>query len=168
MPRPLHDRLAASIVTDLQRQFDSIANGVDPAAAFAQEIMNMGTTTIEFDNRPYAAHSSDISFQHFKAQYPGVVMEVSYSQKRKDLPHLAGNYILGSMASIQAVIGVDLEYTGKKATLTVWRPQIRVNSSGQGSQQAKTHAYEMYAIWELHACEMAYGRGTHMRDTPMR
>ena len=22
----------------------------------------------------------------------------------------------------------------------------------------------MYAIWELHACEMAYGRGTHMRD----
>jgi hypothetical protein len=112
MPRPLHDRLAASIVTDLQRQFDSIANGVDPAAAFAQEIMNMGTTTIEFDNRPYAAHSPDISFQHFKAQYPGVVMEVSYSQKRKDLPHLAGNYILGSMASIQAVIGVDLEYTG--------------------------------------------------------
>ena len=38
----------------------------------------------------------------------------------------------------------------------------------QGSQQAKAHAYEMYAIWELHACEMAYGRGTHMRDTPMR
>jgi hypothetical protein len=38
----------------------------------------------------------------------------------------------------------------------------------QGSQQAKTHAYEMYAIWELHACEMAYGRGTHMRGTPMR
>jgi hypothetical protein len=37
-----------------------------------------------------------------------------------------------------------------------------------GVQQAKTHAYEMYAIWELHACEMAYGRGTHMRDTPMR
>jgi hypothetical protein len=28
--------------------------------------------------------------------------------------------------------------------------------STQGSQQAKTHAYEMYAIWELHACEMAY------------
>jgi hypothetical protein len=26
----------------------------------------------------------------------------------------------------------------------------------------------MYAIWELHACEMAYGRGTHMRDTPKR
>src|SRR6202034_195788 len=38
----------------------------------------------------------------------------------------------------------------------------------QGSQQAKTHAYEMYAIWELHACEMAYGRGTHMRGTRMR
>jgi hypothetical protein len=93
--------------------------------------MNMGTTTIEFDSRPYAAHSPDTSFQHFDAQYPGVVMEVSYSQKRKDLPHLARNYILGSMASIQAVIGVDLEYTGRKATLTVWRPQIRVKNSGE-------------------------------------
>jgi hypothetical protein len=131
MPRPLHNLLAASIFTNLQRQFDSIANGVGPAAAFSQEIMYMGTTTIEFGNRSYAVHSPDISFQHFNAQYPGVVMEVSYSEKRKDLPHLASNYILGSMASIQAVIGVDLEYTGKKATLTVWRPQIRVNGSGK-------------------------------------
>jgi hypothetical protein len=129
MPRPIHDRLTASIVTNLQRQLDSIASGVGPAAAFAQEIMNMGTSTIEFDNHPYTTHSPDTSFQHSDAQYPGVVMEVSYSQKRKDLPHLARNYILGSKASIQVIIGVDLEYTGRKATLTVWRPQIRVNNS---------------------------------------
>jgi hypothetical protein len=29
-------------------------------------------------------------------------------------------------------------------------------------------ADEMYAVWELHACEIAYERGTHMRDTPVR
>jgi hypothetical protein len=46
--------------------------------------------------------------------------------------------------------------------------KVRLHTRRQGSQQAKTHAYEMYAIWELHACEMTYGRGTHMRDTPMR
>jgi hypothetical protein len=38
----------------------------------------------------------------------------------------------------------------------------------RAARLSKTHAYEMYAIWELHACEMAYGRGTHMRYTPMR
>jgi hypothetical protein len=129
MPRPFHDRLAAFIVKDLQEQLNQIANRVSPAAAFVQEVTSMGSATIEFDNRSYAAHSPDISFQHSDAQYPGVVMEVSYSQKKKDLPGIASNYILGSMASIQAVIGIDLEYTGRKATLTVWRPQIRVNGS---------------------------------------
>jgi hypothetical protein len=38
----------------------------------------------------------------------------------------------------------------------------------RAARLSKTHAYEMYAIWELHTCEMAYGRGTPMRDTPMR
>jgi hypothetical protein len=38
----------------------------------------------------------------------------------------------------------------------------------RAARLSKTHAYEMYAMWELQACEVAYGRGTHMRDTPMR
>src|ERR1700733_2832246 len=49
-----------------------------------------------------------------------------------------------------------------KALATTCRSQcgpVKAPSSTlQGSQQAKMHAYEMYAIWELHACEMAYGR----------
>jgi hypothetical protein len=46
----------------------------------------------------------------------------------------------------------------------MWNLPSSTDDSEQGSQQAKTHAYEMYAIWDLHACEMAYGRGTPMRD----
>jgi hypothetical protein len=38
----------------------------------------------------------------------------------------------------------------------------------RAARLSKTHAYEMYAMWELHACEIAYGRGTHMRDAPVR
>ena len=34
----------------------------------------------------------------------------------------------------------------------------------RAARLSKTHAYEMYTIWELHACEMAYGRGTPMRE----
>jgi hypothetical protein len=56
-----------------------------------------------------------------------------------------------------------------------------------GCMPCETHAYEVISVrdrpmrwpmgdahlWEMHACKrhaykMAYGRGTHMRDTPMR
>jgi hypothetical protein len=58
-------------------------------------------------------------------------MEVSYTQKRQDLPLLARDYIIGSRGIIKVVVGIDVEYTGKKATLSVWRPQVRVNGAGE-------------------------------------
>jgi hypothetical protein len=60
-----------------------------------------------------------------------VVIEISYSQKRKDLPRLADDYILGSDARIRAVVGVDVDYRGKMATLSIWRPQIEINDAGE-------------------------------------
>jgi hypothetical protein len=66
-----------------------------------------------------------------KAQFPGVVIEVLYSQKRKDLERLADNYILGSDSDIRVVMGLDIEYkTGKKAT-SVWWPNIITNKAGK-------------------------------------
>jgi hypothetical protein len=43
-----------------------------------------------------------------------------------------------------------------KIRLTSTPNRLKKTRMEQGSQQAKTHAYEMYAIWELHAYEMAY------------
>jgi hypothetical protein len=64
--------------------------------------------------------------------YPGVVVEVSYSQKRRDLSRLADDYILGSDAEIRAVVGIDLDYRGgKRATLSVWCPRIEINDAGE-------------------------------------
>jgi hypothetical protein len=34
----------------------------------------------------------------------------------------------------------------------------------RAARLSKTYVYEMYAMWELHACEMAYGRCTPMRE----
>ena len=62
------------------------------------------------------------------AKYPGVVIEVLYAQKRKDLAIIAEDYILGSNGDIRAIIGIDVEYRGsKKATLSVWRPGVVQN-----------------------------------------
>jgi len=61
-----------------------------------------------------------------------VVIEVSYSQKRRDLSRLADDYILGSDAEICTVVGIDLDYGGgKKATVSIWRPRIEINDAGE-------------------------------------
>ncbi|KAK5011334.1 hypothetical protein LTR28_003885 [Elasticomyces elasticus] len=75
---------------------------------FAQGIADAGSSTILFepdtDVPVQARREPDISFQHVDAKYPGVIIEVSYSQKMKDLPHLADDYLLGSDGSIRAMV----------------------------------------------------------------
>jgi hypothetical protein len=85
----------------------------------------------------YGRHDPDTSFRYSRTQYPGVVIEVSYSQKRKDLPYLADNYILGSNGNIRVVIRLDVEYRGKMATLSIWRPRFSINGDGDKELEAE-------------------------------
>ncbi|KAK3352424.1 hypothetical protein B0T25DRAFT_541958, partial [Lasiosphaeria hispida] len=71
-----------------------------------------------------SAHHPDGSFAHEDAGVGCVILEVSHSQQRHDLPFLADEYILGSNGRTQVVIGVDLEYRaekGKEARVTLRR-----------------------------------------------
>jgi hypothetical protein len=102
------------------------------SAEFAKEIRSGGSASIKFADEEYGKHDPDAQFRHSKAQFPGIVIEVSYSQKRKDLERLADDYILGSDSDIRVVVGLDIEYkTGKKATLSIWRPNIITNEAGE-------------------------------------
>jgi hypothetical protein len=56
MPRLLHDQLAGSFVDDLGWQLRSIASGAGLAAAFAQQIRNTLSATIEFITPHDAKH----------------------------------------------------------------------------------------------------------------
>lgn len=67
----------------------------------------------------YGRDEPDASFEDSKANYPGIVIKVSQSQKRKNLPCLADEYILGLYGNISFVIGLDIEYSGKMATVSV-------------------------------------------------
>ena len=129
MPTTLHEEFITSIVEEIQVQLRSIQ---DRSAEFANEIRSGGSASIKFTDEEYGKHDPDAQFRHSKAQFPGVVIEVSYSQKRKDLERLADDYILGSDSDIRVVVGLDIEYkTGKKATLSVWRPNIITNEAGE-------------------------------------
>jgi len=130
MPSSLHKSLGSYITQELLRQLGTIAQGSSPSAAFARNIENSASAEISFKDTTYGSHQPDASFQHFEAQYPGVILELSYSQKRKDLSRLAHEYILGSDADIRVVIGIDVEYKGsKKASVSIWRPHIKVNNT---------------------------------------
>jgi hypothetical protein len=101
---------------------------------FAKETRSGGSVSIKFADEEYGKHDSDAQFHHSKAQFLGIVIEVSYSQKRKDLERLADDYILGSDSDIRVVVGLDMEYkTGKNATLPSITPlRLRHGSPGRG------------------------------------
>lgn len=137
MPSGIHEIFLHSVVKALEQQISVIASSQSPSADFAQNISYYGSTTIFFDDPDYGKHDPDASFYHSQAQYPGIVLEVSYSQKRKDLARLADEYILGSDGNIPVVVGLDIEYSGKEATLSIWRPQFLVNDAGEEELQAE-------------------------------
>jgi len=75
-----------------------------------KNITSYSSATVKFNSNGYRNHDPDVSFGHNDAKYPGFILEVLCSQKRKDLPRLAEDYILGLNGSIRAVVGLDLEY----------------------------------------------------------
>jgi hypothetical protein len=70
-------------------------------------------------------------FTHCDAHWPGVIFEVSYSQKTKAMPHLSDDYILETNGSIRVVVGLNIDCKTKKGTMLVWRPYYVQNEQGQ-------------------------------------
>ena len=68
-----------------------------------------GATHFEDDGRKFK-RMPNVRFHHEDAAWPSVVIEVSYSQKRKSLIDLAENYLLASDGGIRVMVGIDLEY----------------------------------------------------------
>ncbi|OAL57300.1 hypothetical protein IQ07DRAFT_627154 [Pyrenochaeta sp. DS3sAY3a] len=64
----------------------------------------------EAKSKSKSKYEPDTSFWHDDAEYPRVVVEVAYSQKRKRLEQLAENYLLNSDASVQVVVRLDIGY----------------------------------------------------------
>lgn len=132
MPTAVHEGFIARIEDAIFSQLKSIREGSGNAAAFARKVHPARSTEIYFPietntSTKKSKHEPDASFWHDDAQYPGVIIEVAYSQKRKKLGRLAEDYLLDSDASVQVVVGLDIEYGRKdsrKATLSVWRTRI--------------------------------------------
>ncbi|KAK4543761.1 hypothetical protein LTR36_004794 [Oleoguttula mirabilis] len=125
----------------------------------APELENSSQETrasgVEGEGDVVVRRSPDATFYHpAQPHLPTTVLEVSYSQSRKDLLRLAESYIVDSRHAVRCVIGLDIPYTspvGKRsrrdsakknaaapgpkgedrvATLSIWRPGTETNDEG--------------------------------------
>src|SRR2546430_1700115 len=134
MPSGIHEIFIRKVDNDLISQLKAIGNNIDVARC----IDSMGSTDLKFGEN--LKHSPDAGFKHRNSRYPHLVIEVSYSQKQKDLPRLADTYIVESNESIRVVIGLDIEYKKgtKKAMLQMWRPNITTEGGKEYLESQRT------------------------------
>ncbi|KAL2194452.1 hypothetical protein P885DRAFT_24840, partial [Corynascus similis CBS 632.67] len=126
MPGTIHETVIGGFESLVLEQLIDIRRGNNQVAAdFARRVR--ATRSADIVTTDGGSHCPDGSFKHKDARAACVVLEVSYSQKRTDLPFLADECILGSDGRTQVVIGIDLEHRknkGKEARLIVWRPRF--------------------------------------------
>jgi hypothetical protein len=135
MHSKLHEICLLSLEIEIVSQLKQYrASGNIRSQAFAQDIYFTGSSDLKLpsddgDTSPNK-HCPDGSFWHLQTQWPGVVIEIAYSQSSKKLHRLAWNYISGSDGGIQVVVGLELSYNTKAASLSVWRPIITTGEDG--------------------------------------
>lgn len=131
MPSPLHHLFIAKILTDIQIQLRVIAlraSGI--VADIVKHIELEFSSNVQLTGNPHQSSSNhlasrpDAAFRFRADEYARVVLEVSCPQKRKELPRVAKDYILGSEGNIGTVIGLELNHNNtNEGRLSIWRPK---------------------------------------------
>lgn len=132
MTTTLHDTFASELVTTIKNGLEDLKRNQVKTRPFIDKISSVsGAIHFEEDGKKFK-HVPDIRFHHKDAAWPGVVIEVSYSQKRKSLIDLAENYLLASDGGIRVLVGIDLEYKkSKEASISIWRLKTSPGPDGQ-------------------------------------
>lgn len=133
MPSELHELFIQAVAEHVEEQLRQARIQAGDLGQWTHNIASTRSADIELDltglRIDHSKRSPDASYKHYEAKFPGVVIEVSYSQKAKDLPRLADDYILGSNGNIKKVLGFDLEYRGSSVVKAyVWEPLCVIDS----------------------------------------
>ncbi|RSL53182.1 hypothetical protein CEP51_014938 [Fusarium floridanum] len=138
MPSPTHDAFVCLVDRAICDELARIGRHDDTASPFTSQILGAGSSRIflnddddeesernDRDSLPkQTRRQPDAQFQHRKAAFPGVVVEVSYSQDRKQLSKIAKQYIHHSDGNIKAVICIDINYGSSQSTISLWKPRF--------------------------------------------
>ncbi|KAI7783491.1 hypothetical protein LA080_011839 [Diaporthe eres] len=149
MPGRQHELFLSKLIDEIKsavRSYTTVANkrrspGWREAAAYAQLIEHTASARIfytvetETGASRRAHHDPDGSFSFLppaaeaEAPIPGLVVEVSHTQKRKDLAKLADHYLLCTGGPhVQLVLAFDLDYRdGYRACVIAFRRQSEMH-----------------------------------------
>lgn len=138
MPTKIHEVFLDHIEDAIRRWLKEIANESNKKGLFAANVRPTRSTTLFFPIDNTLSHTKsqyepDASFWHKDADWPGIIIEVAYSQNPKSLHRLVENYLLDSDTNIQVVVGLNIEYgraKSRKATFSVWRARSVHTSNG--------------------------------------
>ena len=153
----LHAVFLAKVVQEILSRLRTLTTVDCSSRAFSQKIEYVGNGRLDLgsednDDQTIIRHHLDASFIHDDAHWSGVVIEVSYSQKWKDLPHLADDYILETDGNIRVVVGLEIDYKTKKGTISMWRPNEIRNEQGKVElEAAETLSAQVYTLLVLNA-----------------
>jgi hypothetical protein len=160
MPSHLHEVFLARVVEEIQSRLRVFTDTQGQSKAFAQKVKHNGSGSLDLqsennDGQTIIRRQPDAMFKHCDAHWPGVIIEVSYSQKTKAIPHLADDYILETNGSVRVVIGLDIDYKTKNGTISVWRPGYVKNEQGQLELEATQTLYNQVRRSLLEYCAVA-------------
>jgi len=136
----------ARVVEEIQSRLRAFTDTESRSKAFAQNAKHNGSGRLDLqsennDRQAIIRRQPDAMFKHCDAQWPGVIIEVSYSQKTKAILHLADDYILETNGSVCVVVGLDIDYKTKKGTISMWCPGYVKNEQGQLELEATQTLY---------------------------
>lgn len=132
MTSPLHEHVSRELHRELANWIDSLKKR-DTNSTQLKDILNKpfyktGAARICFKGK-FHGKCPDESFRYPDCTYPGLVIEVSWSQRTKELPKRAREFITSSKGGVRTVISIDIndsyesrrrETTGQ-AKFSVWR-----------------------------------------------
>lgn len=165
MPSVVHEVFTARVVDGVAEAISALATRLGGTAGDAlRGIKKGGSPTLKLSGPAPPSSSSqesgsqekevlvethrspDGTFFHESApEWPGVVVEVSYSQQNHKLDRIAESYIVDSFGGIRCVVGLELPYERDPrvrscimgmdctAALSIWRPHVEKDEDDLGT-----------------------------------
>ncbi len=91
----------------------SSADSADSSSASTEAVLGARPSP-DLPDDTITQHEPDACYGRRRYKFPGVVVEVAYSQKAQELGEIAWNYIVESEGDIKMVIGIDIDYKGSQ------------------------------------------------------
>ncbi len=116
MPSLVHEHLIAGVEREYTiKQFQH-------GGQFSS--INLGRSSRIFLDGRKESRQPDIQFRYGSTPFPGIVIEVAYTQQEKELHVLAHDYILKSDGAIRRVYGIVLNPLGEVSTILEWCAKV--------------------------------------------